>query len=367
MIVKNSKYRKLRRLFIFISLNLLFSFIVIWVAYSNRVKIKRWMDHDNNFSKEDKVIMYDIFSSSLVNKQNDLLFPAVKNSDELISDIINSTLPDSLDVLSMYNNCKVIAVENYRGDLLRVRYSLYNDTLESYSYFSKANIGSRQSSKAILYTAGSGENKPHKVAYRMLDIEDPIAQAEQIKADIFIPIFPADDILAIHDGTKMLDIKKVVSYLVSINRNIPLRYIANIFALEKYLRSNYSVLHSWGHSRGSITATLTASIFHPDTLIANSGYAVSLEKFFRLGPDQMWWPHAFAYLNKDSIKSRLCGQKTKTFFLYGSDETEDIYGLETSQHYTANFFKDCPNIKVSYTEKKHVWSPEDISKVLSGK
>lgn len=365
--VKKNRYKNLIKFFLFITLNVLCTATVIWVAYSNRVKIKRWLvDHDNDFTKEDKIILYDLFSSPLIDNQNDLLFPPVRNSDDLIKYLINSSLPDSLDLLSIYNSCKVVSTEKYREGILRIKYTLYADTLECYTYFTKTNSG-KKNTKVVLYTSGSGDDRAQKVAHRLLDIEDPTKQAEQVGADIYFPIFPADDILAIHDGTKMLDIKKIPSYLVSINRNIPLRYLANIFALEKYLRSNYSILHSWGHSRGSITATLTASIFSPDTLIANSGYAISLEKFFRLGPDQIWWPHSYSYLNKDTLKKRFCGQKTKIFFLYGAKEVEDIYGLETWKHYTAVFFKDCSNVKVRYTNEKHVWSSGDISKILSGK
>jgi hypothetical protein len=162
----------------------------------------------------------------------------------------------------------------------------------------------------------------------------------------------------------MIDIRKIANYMVSINRNLPLRYLANILVLEKYLRTKYSVINSWGHSRGSVAATITASIFLPDTLIANSGYAVSLEKFFLLNADQLWWPHASAFLNKHAIKSRLCGKKTKVYFLYGSRE-EDIYGLEAIKHYTKTFFNDCPNITVQYADKKHVWFGEEISKILT--
>lgn len=360
-------YKKLTKILLFVVLNILFSILIIWIAYNNRVKIKRWMDHDNSFNKEDKVIMYDIFSSPLVEDQENIFFPPVNSSDDLIEYLKKSTLPDSLDLLDMYNNCQVLSVDKYRDDVLRIKYILYNDTLDGFYYFKYASVTNRINSSAVLYASGSGDNRTQKVFHRLLEIEDPIAQAEQINADIYFPIFPADDILAIHDGTKMLDIKKVTSYLVSVSRNIPLRYLANIFALEKYLKSNYNILHSWGHSRGSITATLTASIFHPDTLIANSGYAVSLEKFFRLGPDQIRWPHAYAYLNKEIMKSRVCDTKTKVFFLYGAKEDEDIYGLETWKHYTEKYFKDCPNINVRYTQKKHVWSPEDISKILAGK
>ncbi len=70
---------------------------------------------------------------------------------------------------------------------------------------------------------------------------------------------------------------------------------------------------------------------------------------------------------KDTLKKRFCGQKTKIFFLYGAKEVEDIYGLETWKHYTAVFFRDCSNVKVRYTNEKHVWSSGDISKILSGK
>ena len=362
-----SKYRKLGKILLFIAVNILFTAVVGWIAYTNRVKIKKWSDHDNSFSKEDKVLMYDIFSSPLIDNESELLLPPVKNSDDLINYLVTSTLPDSLDLLAIFDNCRVVSADKYRGDILRIKYALYNDTLESYAYFTKTNKANKENSEVIIYTSGTGEDRTRNVAHRLVSNEDPVNEAEQTGADIYFPIFPADDILAIHDGKKMLDIKKIASYLVSINRNIPLRYLANIFALEKYLRSNYSVVNAWGHSRGSITATITASIFLPDTLIANSGYAVSLEKYFRLGPDQMWWPHSFDYLNKNTIKSRLCGKKTKTFFLYGKKEAEDIYGLETWMHYTELFFKDCSNIKVKYTDKNHVWSSKDISEIFAGK
>ena len=100
---KKEIYRKAGRILFFIALNLVFSAGVIWVAYSNRTRIKRWLDHENSFSKEDKVILYDIFSSPLVDKA-DLVNPPINNSDELISSINKLTLPDSLDLQNMFDS-----------------------------------------------------------------------------------------------------------------------------------------------------------------------------------------------------------------------------------------------------------------------
>ena len=360
-------YKKSRKIFLFIVLNLSFSFVIMLLAYNNRTRIKKWMDHDNSFSKEDKVIMYDIFSSPLITNEEDLVLPPVKNSDELISYLFKSTLPDSLDLLNIYDSCRLLSTEYYRGRVLKVRYVLYSDTLESYMYFSKISSSGKDSHTAVLYIPGSGDNRSGLVARRLLDKEDPIAQAQQINADIYIPVHPANDILAIHDDIKMLDIKKVASYLVSIDRSFSLRYFADIFSIEKYLRTRYSSLQTWGHSRGGSVATVAGCIFLPDTLIVSSGYSVMANKFFRLGSDQSWWPNSSAYWDKDFIKQRLANKKTVSYFLFGKKEVEDIYGLETKYFYTEKFFKDCPNIKVKYSDNKHIWFSDEISKILAGK
>lgn len=366
MAVKRT-YKKAVKIFLFIALNLSFSFVVILLAYNNRTKIKRWMDHDNSFSKEDKVIMYDIFSSPLISNKEDLVLPSVNNSEDLISYLVKSTLPDSLDLLSMYDSCRILSTGYYRGRVLKIKYVLFNDTLESYMYFSKISSSGKDSHTAVLHIPGSGDNKSGLVARRLLDKEDPIAQAQQINADIYIPVHPANDIRAIHDGIKMLDIKKIASYVVSIDRSFSLRYFADIFSIEKYLRTRYSSFQTWGHSRGGSVATIAACIFLPDTLIVSSGYSVMANKFFRLGSDQAWWPNSSKYWDKNLVKEKLRNNKTVSYFLFGKKEVEDIYGLETKFFYTEKFFKDCPNIKVWYSDNKHMWFSDEISKILAGK
>ena len=364
---KKGIYKKAGRVFLFITLNLFFTVGVIWLAYNNRTRIKKWMDHDNSFSQEDKVIMYDIFSSPLINDEEDLVFPPVKSSEELISDLYKSTLPDSLDLLKIYDSCTVLSTEKYRRQVIKVKYLLFSDTLESFAYLKNTGQPGKKTTKAVLYISGSGDNKAGRVAERLIDEEDPTVQAEQINADIYFPVFPADDIRAIHDGTKMLDIKKIPSYMAGSGRNFALRYFADIFAVEKYLRKNYTVLHTWGHSRGGSIATIAASIFLPDTLIVSSGYSVSSDKFFRLGGDQAWWPNSLSFWKKNTMKTRLANKKTIAYFLFGKKETDDIYGLEAHNFYTEKFFKDCPNIKVRYSNNKHIWFTKEISEILAGK
>jgi hypothetical protein len=358
--------RVLWRILLFLGFNAVFTAGLIWVGYKNRVRIKKWMDHSNSFSPDEKIIMYDIFSAPLIS-EDELLLPPVKNSDDLVSDLMKASLPDTLDLLMIYDSCRFVSAEKIRNDVLRIRYVLFKDTLQGYAFVKKTGSPGNKNKKAVIYTSGTGDNRTWSVAHREIPTEDPMPQAEQAKADIYYPVFPGDDIEAIHDGTKKLDIVKVAPYMVSIGRNIPLRYLANIFALEKYLRTNYSVLHSWGHSRGGMTATISASVFHPDTLIANAGWSVNIEKFFRLGPDQMWWAHSSKYLNKYAMRSRFCGQPTRVFFLWGTKE-QDIYGLETKNNTTKEFFKDCPNVSFRYAhDKPHVWFAEDVSKILAGK
>lgn len=367
MIKRKGIYKKLGKIFLFLTLNLCFTACVIWVAYHNRIRIKKWMDHENSFSPEDKVIMYDIFSSPLISDEEDLVYKPVSNSDELVSRLKESSLPDSLNLLDIFDSCRVVSSEKYRSSVLKIKYILYGDTLESFIFFTKQNTGGKLAHTAVLHIPGSGDNRTSKVAARELDKEDPIAQAQQINADIYFPVFPADDILAIHDGTKMLDIKKIGSYVVSINRSFALKYFADIFAAEKYLKPQYSSLHTWGHSRGGSVATVAASIFLPDTLIVSSGYSVYADKFFRLGPDQAWWPQSMSFWDKNFIKERLGNKKTVSYFLFGKKEVDDIYGLETKYFYTEKFFKDCPNIKVRYSDDKHIWFSQEISAILAGK
>jgi hypothetical protein len=52
--------------------------------------------------------------------------------------------------------------------------------------------------------------------------------------------------------------------------------------------------------------------------------------------------------------------------VYGRKENEDIYGLETKNHYTRNFFADCRNVQVFYTNAKHVWDGGEIKKIIRG-
>ena len=363
---KKEIYRKTGRILFFIALNLVFSTSIIWVAYSNRTRIKKWMDHENSFSQEDKVILYDIFSSPLVDK-SELVFPPVNNSDELITNINKLTLPDSLDLQNMFDTCRVLSVEKYRSRALKIKYILYKDTLECYSYVRKINPSGKESHTGVLYIPGSGENKSGKISQRQWTLEDPAEEAEQIKADMYVPVFPANDIRAIHDGTKMLDIKKIISYVVSTGRSFTLRYFADIFAIEKYLRTRYAVFQTWGHSRGGSVAAIAGSIFLPDTLIISSGYSVASNKFFRLDVDQAWWPGSSYYWDKEAMKARLKDKKTVCYFLFGKKEVDDIYGLETKYFYTANFFKDLPNVQVRYSDNKHSWFKKEISEILAGK
>lgn len=360
-------YNRVGKILLFIGLNLCVTIGIIWVAYNNRTRIKKILDHTNSFSREDKIILYDIFSSPLINDKGDLEYPAIRTSDELISIIKRSTLPDTLDLFKIYDSCRILSARNYRQHVIKISYLLLGDTLESYVYVTKTRLLRKPVDKAVIYVPGSGDNRSGRVARRELDDEDPSLQAEQIGADIFFPIFPADDILAIHDGTKMLDIKKLASYLVSTNRNLSLRYLANIFALEKWLEPTYPVLHIWGHSRGGNTAAVAASLILPDTLIVSSGYSVLYDKFFRLNGDQLWWSNSTAYTNKEYIKSRLCPAKTKIFFLFGDKEIDDIYGLERKLKYTENYFKDCNNMQVRYVQEKHIWFSDEISNILSRK
>lgn len=364
---KKEIYRKAGRILFFIALNLVFSAGVIWVAYSNRTRIKKWMDHENSFSKEDKVILYDIFSSPLIDNKEDLVNPPVQNSDELISFINKSTLPDSLDLQKMFDTCRVLSVEKYRSQILKIKYVLYKDTLECYSYIRKINPSGKESHTGVMYIPGSGENKSGKIFKRVATLEDPAVEAKQINADMYIPVFPANDIRAIHDGTKMLDIKKIISYIVSYDRSFALRYFADIFATEKYIRAHYTAFHTWGHSRGGSVAAIAGSIFLPDTIIISSGYSVASNKFFRLDLDQAWWPGSAKYWDKDIMKTRLKNKETVCYFLFGKKEVEDIYGLETKLFYTEKFFKDCSNIKVRYSDNKHLWFSKEVSEILSGK
>jgi hypothetical protein len=145
-------YRKLGRILLFVGLNLCFTAGVIWVAYSNRTRIKKMLDHENSFNKEDKIILYDIFSSPLIESKDKLVFPAVENSDDVLIYIQKSTLPDTLDLFKMYDSCKVLAAVNYRDNIIKVNYVLYGDTLDSYAYFnytSKTNKKAPKGSRKI--------------------------------------------------------------------------------------------------------------------------------------------------------------------------------------------------------------------------
>jgi len=359
--------KKVGKVLLFIILNLFFTSLIIWVAYTNRTQIKKWMDHDTPFSKEDKVILYDIFSSPLIEEVTDLVNPPVKSSDELVSYITKSSLPDTMDLLKMFDSCRVVSAEKFRSRILKIRYVLYKDTLDCYTHFSKISPSGKESHTAVLHMSGSGDNRSLKVANRLMDKEDPTEQAEQIHADIYFPVFPAGGVRAIHDGVMMLDIKKISSYTVSIGRSFALRYFADVFAIEKYLRSLYSGLQAWGHSRGGSVAAIAGSIFLPDTIIVSSGYSVASTKFFRLGADQAWWPGSAKYWDKDAMKERLKNKKTICYFLFGKQEVDDMYGLETKYFYTENFFKDCPNVKVRYSDNNHVWFRKEITEILAGK
>ncbi len=363
---KKETYSKLRKILLFIGLNLCFTAGILWIGYSNRTRIKKMLDHDNSFSKEDKVIMYDIFSSPLISDAGDLVHPPVKNSDELVKFLNNSTLPSLLNPLTIYDSCRVLSYSKYRTQVIKIRYVLFNDTLDAYSYINKTSTRGRNTT-AVMHIPGSGDNRPSKVAARDLPQEDPTLQAIQINADIYFPVFPADDILAIHDGTKMLDFKKITSFLVSERRNLSLRYLADIFALEKWIRTQYSSIHVWGHSRGGSTATIASSVFLPDTLIVSSGYSVMSNKFFRLNTDQFWWSGANSFYDKSYLKQRFCSSKTKVFFLFGNKELDDIYGLEGKYFYTAKYFKECPNVQVAYSNNKHIWFSKEISQILMRK
>lgn len=363
---KKRTARLLGKIFLFLLFNIIFTAVVVWIAYSNRVRFKKWMDHSNDFNVEDKAILYDIFSAPLVNNTQDLVYPAVKNSDELLNYLNNASLPDSLNPLNVFDTCRVLSVSPYRNDIIKITYKLYADTLHSYVYYERTGTAGKNHT-AVLFTCGTGDNRVSQVAHRLLKEEDPYPQAEMIGADIYYPIYPADDVTAIHDGKKKLAITKISSYMVSVSRNMPLRFLADIFALEKYLRSKYRILHSWGHSRGGMAAAISASIFHPDTAIINAGYSVSLVKFFRLGPDQMWWANCEALLNKDAMKNRLCGKNTAVYFLWGTKE-QDIFGLETKYNHTKDFYKDCPNVKTIYAAGKgHQWFSDEVSEILKGK
>lgn len=364
---KKTIYRKLGRILLFVGLNLCFTAGVIWVAYTNRTRIKKMLDHENSFTKEDKIILYDIFSSPLIEQKSNLIFPAVNNSDDVLTYIQKSTLPDTLDLFRMYDSCKVLSVSNYRDHIIKVNYELFGDTLDSYAYFNYISKTNNKARKAVMHIPGSGDNRPGKVASRLMKQEDPTPQAEQINADIYFPVFPADDIRAIHDGTKMLDFKKILNYLVSNNRNLSLRYLADIFALKKYLDTSYNSLQIWGHSRGGMTATIASSVFLPDTLIVSSGYSVYDYKFFRLSLDQLSWSKAHLFTNREFIKNRLGNSRTKAFFLFGNKEEDDMYGLEGKYFYTSKYFQSYPNIQVRYADKKHVWFGDEISKILAGK
>jgi hypothetical protein len=359
--------KKVGKVLLFIILNLFFTSLIIWVAYTNRTQIKKWMDHDTPFSKEDKVILYDIFSSPLIDEEADLVNPPVKNSDDLVNYIYKSTLPDTMDLVRMFDSCRVVSAEKFRSRILKIRFILYKDTLDCYAHFSKISPSGKESHTAVLHMSGSGDNRSIKVANRLMDKEDPTEQAEQIQADIYFPVYPAGGVRAIHDGVKMLDIKKISSYTVSIGRSFALRYFADVFAIEKYLRNRYRSLHAWGHSRGGSVAAIAGSIFLPDTMIISSGYSVASNKFFRLGADQAWWPHSSVYWDKDAMKARLKNRKTICYFLFGKQEVDDMYGLESKYLYTENFFKDCPNVKVMYADSKHIWFRNEITEILKRK
>jgi hypothetical protein len=297
-------------------------------------------------------------------EQEDLVFPAVKNSEEVVAYLYKSTLPSLLDPVVVYDSVKVISVNHYLINIICIRYQLFTDTLESYAYVNLMGEPGKKTHTVVLHVPGSGDNRPGRVASRSIPEEDPTLQASQIGADIYFPVFPADDILAIHDGTKMLDIKKIIPYLSSLRRNLSIRYMANIFALKKYLDTQYKSMQVWGHSRGGLTATIMASFFLPDTVIISSGYSVKSNRFFRMGLDQFWWQGASTIYDPSYMKSRFCHSKSKVYFLFGKKEVDDMYGLETKYNYTEKYFSDCPNVKVGYTNHKHVWFTDEISKIL---
>src|SRR5687767_11374393 len=97
------------KIFLFLLFNIVFTAAIVWIAYNNRVKVKKWLDHSNEFTTEDKAILYDIFSAPLISNGLDLVYPEVKNSDELLTHLNRSSLPDSLDPLSMYDTCRVLS------------------------------------------------------------------------------------------------------------------------------------------------------------------------------------------------------------------------------------------------------------------
>lgn len=143
------------------------------------------------------------------------------------------------------------------------------------------------------------------------------------------------------------------------------RYIVDIIALTKYLKTAYEKVVVIGLSQGGSAALFVALQAEPDVAVVASGFSIlNNGPAYVAGVNQIIIPGFLAIYTPEYIAEIIKSQSTRYLFTYGKSET-GVYRYETEARVTEEFFGDLEQLEFSYHPGGHVFPVDVIKEFLS--
>lgn len=254
------------------------------------------------------------------------------------------------------------SLSRHEGNVLRVNYDLEGKGFKSYS-FTKLHSSSEEQNTAILIIPGSDNNQSTLIYYGR-GYHGNIAEVAYEKGDVYITVKPNEDILALHDGQRKMSYSFITNYMLNMGGSYSASYIINSIATVKYLQERYDKVIVIGLSQGGRAALLNSLQTSPDATVVASGFTVMRDKVEWAYEDQIIIPELLNIYSNEFIYERIKGQNTNYYFSWATNE-RGVYQMEAYNGYTADFFKELPNVESETHNQGHSFPNPQVGDFMS--
>jgi hypothetical protein len=306
-----------------------------------------------NVAAKKQDILLSYFTTPVEQSHQPLRHKAVQSLAELKVHIDALAYPvDSFE--TAYSHVKIISAIT-EGEIAAVAFE-YNKHIDTAFAFFRKRIGyNDNTSAAFNIIPGSGINQSTAMYYDIAgNYQMNIDNIAEKYGDVYILVKPNEDFLAIHNGSKKVDVTAFVNYLLNKGSSYSACYMIQSLALSKYLQSKYEKLYVCGLSQGGGAALMNALQSQPYKAIVASGFSVLMDYPHLNAHDQIIIPGYMRGFDINEIKSQIQQSATRYLFTWGQQES-GIYGLEARDKPTAAFFDGIKNVNTIVHPMAHMY------------
>jgi hypothetical protein len=275
-----------------------------------------------------------------------LLYPSVKNREELKNYIDEIKIVPSSEFFGIYANINSYTLSQKTNDIVELAYKIKKNEHKAYAYYVSKTI-SNNLRCAVLIIPGSGENQA-------LAIHDERGYHGTIRStlseycDVFILIKPNHGYRSIHNGKKRLDADNFL-YATLLNQgySYSANYITESLAWLKFIKENYKISGVAGLSQGGGASFIVSLEAEPAFAIISSGFSLYQREITWAGFNQIIIPGLYNYYSQDFLQNVISEQKTEYFFSYSREKDGFVYEQEAESQKSCSFLEKINFLRIS--------------------